>query len=348
MQDRTRSAFNLYLDDLSEINDKPVSLGATFSYADPIQTNFEVAQGERIDFFDKITRLPVTEPSGQKIGLSVNKPLASRTDTEIEERSTRFMGELSGDKYTCQKTNFDHHFSYKLLDTLASFPDFGERYASKIVEQVARDRLMIGWHGETAAVKTNLVEHPNLEDVNEGWFAKVRLHAPARMLGLGSDGERNTDVFKVGEGGDYKTLDALVFDVVNSLLDSWHQDSEDLVLLIGREIWVNHGLSILNHSTLPTERAALSSWFADKAVAGLPTVKPPFFPKRGVVVTSYENLALYYQQGALRRTVIDNPKRDRVEEYISSNDAYVVEDYGKFGGVVDGAIQLLDGNGAWA
>ena len=49
----------------------------------------------------------------------------------------------------------------------------------------------------------------------------------------------------------------------------------------------------------------------------------------------------------MRRAIVDNPKRDRVEEYLSSNDAYVVEDYGKLGGVRAGAIKLKATNGAW-
>ncbi|MDP1335139.1 P2 family phage major capsid protein, partial [Klebsiella pneumoniae] len=33
-------------------------------------------------------------------------------------------------------------------------------------------------------------------------------------------------------------------------------------------------------------------------------------------------------EGSRRRTIVDNAKRDRIENYESSNDAYVVEDLG--------------------
>ena len=46
------------------------------------------------------------------------------------------------------------------------------------------------------------------------------------------------------------------------------------------------------------------------------------------MVTRLDNLSRYYQEGARRRSVIDNPKRDQIENYESSNDAYVIEDYG--------------------
>ncbi|WP_172835410.1 P2 family phage major capsid protein, partial [Escherichia coli] len=48
-----------------------------------------------------------------------------------------------------------------------------------------------------------------------------------------------------------------------------------------------------------------------------------------ILVTSWSNLSIYYQEGGRRRSILDNPKRDRVETYESSNDAFVIEDLGK-------------------
>jgi hypothetical protein len=45
-------------------------------------------------------------------------------------------------------------------------------------------------------------------------------------------------------------------------------------------------------------------------------------------ITTFENLSIYWQENTRRRTIVDNAKRDQVENYESSNDAYVVEDYG--------------------
>ena len=47
----------------------------------------------------------------------------------------------------------------------------------------------------------------------------------------------------------------------------------------------------------------------------------------GILITRLDNLARYYQEGGRRRTIVDNAKRDQIENYESSNDAYVVEDY---------------------
>ena len=60
---------------------------------------------------------------------------------------------------------------------------------------------------------------------------------------------------------------------------------------------------------------------------GLSTIKPPaHFPPRGLMVTSLDNLSIYYQDTSVRRSVADNPKRKRVEDLSSANEGYVIED----------------------
>ncbi|MGJ0639192.1 P2 family phage major capsid protein, partial [Xenorhabdus bovienii] len=46
-----------------------------------------------------------------------------------------------------------------------------------------------------------------------------------------------------------------------------------------------------------------------------------------LLISRLDNLSVYYQEGTRRRSVLDNPKRDRIENYESVNEAYVVEDY---------------------
>ena len=111
---------------------------------------------------------------------------------------------------------------------------------------------------------------------------------------------------------------------------------------------VNHCLSLYSAANnSATELNALNLLYANQLIGGLRPVLVPFVPPRGLVVTSFDNLSIYYQSGGMRRAIIDNPKRDRVEEYFSSNDAYVVEDYGKFAGVRSTAIKLKSASGEW-
>lgn len=347
MQDNTRVCFNRFKAEVAQANNLNAITGETFNVNPAAQQKLHGTLGEQADFLKRIGQIPVTAQVGEKIGLGIGKPIASRTNTDEEERQTRYVGEVDADPYHCKQTNTDTHLKYSLMDSWAHLDDFGAIYSTQLAKQVARDTIMVGWHGETAAPVTDIMANPLLQDVNIGWLAKVRTNQPARFMGYDSDGNQTTDTYRVGSGGKYGSLDALVFDMTTNLLDVWHQDADDLVVMVGREIWVSHGMELLGNSTLPTERNALQTWFASKTVAGMPCIMPPFLPRRAVIVTSYDNLSVYHQVGSLRRAIIDNPKRDRVEEYLSENIAYVVEDYGKFAGVRDGAIKLRNEEGEW-
>jgi hypothetical protein len=62
------------------------------------------------------------------------------------------------------------------------------------------------------------------------------------------------------------------------------------------------------------------------------------------MIQRLDHLSIYWQQGGRRRTIVDNAKRDRIENYESSNDAYVVEDFGS--GCVIEHIQALEAGDA--
>lgn len=348
MLPKTRQKFNAFTQQLFSHVGQGGHQNGVIYYTPNAQQISYLATSEQAQFLKEINHLPVDAQLGERIGIGVTRPIASRTKTEDNDRKTSEFSDLAKDQYFCAQTNFDSHINYKTMDSWAHLDKFGDKYGKSLNGQKARDRLMIGFNGTSAAEDTDRENNPLLEDVNVGWLDKVRRVEPQRIMGFDSEGVATADEFNVGEGGDFGTLDALVFDLVTNLLDAWHQGGDDLICLVGRDIWTNHGLTLLSNSAMPTERVALQSWFAAQTVAGLPCVMPPFFPARSVVVTSYSNLSIYYQLSSMRRTIIDNPKRDRVEEYHSQNEAYVVEDFGKFAGVRNGAILLKDSAGNWA
>ncbi|OQX07488.1 MAG: phage major capsid protein, P2 family [Thiothrix lacustris] len=346
MKKQTREKFNQLKLDAAQTNGV-MDVTEKFTVTPAVEQRLVDQMGESSDFLKSINIIGVTEQKGQKLGLGVGSPIGSRTNTDTKERETAYVGSLVPDPYEAMQTNFDTHLSYRMMDAWAAFADFNKRYRKHVMKRMALDRILIGWNGTSAAAETDRATSPLLQDVNIGWLEKVRRNAPARMMGYDSTGQETTDTYNVGEGGQYPTLDALVFDMMSNLLDPWNTGSDDLVLILGRELWVKHGLELYAENRPATERNALQVWFARQAVAGLPTITVPFFPERGAVVTSYDNLSIYFQSGAVRRAIIDNPKRDRVEEYLSSNDAYVVEDYGKFGGIRAGAVKLKNAAGNW-
>jgi len=48
---------------------------------------------------------------------------------------------------------------------------------------------------------------------------------------------------------------------------------------------------------------------------------------RSILITRLDNLSIYWQEGTRRRMLKDEPELDRIANYESVNEAYVVEDY---------------------
>jgi P2 family phage major capsid protein len=236
---------------------------------------------------------------------------------------------LDSDGYTCTQTNFDTALKYSKLDAWAKFPDFQTRIRDAILRRQALDMITIGFNGTSRAATSNRVTNPLLQDVNKGWLQKLREHnSGARVLAqIGETGK-----IQIGDNvalaAGYKTLDALVFDVVNNLIDPWYREDTELVVILGRDLFADKYFPLINAAQAPTEKIATDLIVSQKRVGGLQAVRAPNFPAGTIMVTRLDNLSRYYQEGARRRTIIDNPKRDQIENYESSNDAYVIEDYG--------------------
>jgi hypothetical protein len=88
-----------------------------------------------------------------------------------------------------------------------------------------------------------------------------------------------------------------------------------------------------------TDVLATDLIISQKRVGGLQAVRVPYMPTGTLMVTALDNLSIYYQETARRRHLKDVPERDRVENYESSNDAFVVEDYDR-GCVVENIEQV--------
>ena len=53
-------------------------------------------------------------------------------------------------------------------------------------------------------------------------------------------------------------------------------------------------------------------------MGGLQAVRAPYFPANALLITRPDNLSIYWQEDTRRRSVIDNPKRDRIENFSPS------------------------------
>lgn len=323
MRNDTRLAFNAYTTAIAKLNGI-ANATEKFTVDPSVQQTLENRLTESSAFLGRINVIGVTEQQGQKLGLGVGSPIASTTDTSAQPRTTFDPSDLDPQGYFCTQTNFDTHITYARLDAWAKFKDFQTRIRDAIVQRQALDRICIGFNGTSRAATSDRATHPLLQDVNKGWLQKYREQAEERVMNEGATSGKVT----VGKDGDYKNLDALVYDALSGLIDPWYRDDTGLVAICGRGLLHDKYFPILNTQQPPTEQIAADMIVSQKRIGGLPAVSVPYFPANAVMIQRLDHLSIYWQEGGRRRAVIDNPKRDRIENYESSNDAYVVEDFG--------------------
>ncbi|AJG19134.1 phage major capsid protein, P2 family [Cupriavidus basilensis] len=323
MRNDTRVLFQQFADTIAQLNSVQ-RVDRKFSVEPSVQQTLETKIQESSQFLKSINIYPVLELEGEKIGLGVSGPAASTTDTSKRDRQTSDLATLDDRRYRCEKTDSDTHITYQKLDAWAKFPDFQTRIRDAIIKRQALDRMIIGFNGMRREADSDRSANPLLQDVNKGWLQHMREQAPQRVM---KEGKRGGTI-AVGKNGDYANLDALVFDLVNEMLEPWYQEDPDLVVICGRKLLADKYFPVVNQNHAPTETLAADLVISQKRIGNLPAVRVPYFPPAGLLVTKLENLSLYYQSGARRRTIIDNARRDRIENFESSNDAYVIEDLG--------------------
>ena len=324
MRNDTRKLYNAYLQQLASLNGVD-DVTTKFAVDPTVSQKLETRIQESSDFLSKINITPVTEQAGEKVGLGISGPVASTTDTTLKDRETRDLSALDARGYFASQTNFDTHIRYPKLDAWAKFPDFQARIRDAIIKRCALDRIMIGFNGTSRAATSNPATNPMLQDVNVGWLQKMRAENAARVM---KEVVAASGKIQIGEGKDFENIDALVFAMVNEFLEPWYQEDTDLVVICGRKLLADKYFPIVNQNHAPTETLAADLVISQKRIGNLPAVRVPYFPANGLLVTRLDNLSIYVQEGTRRRTVVDNAKRDRIENYESVNEAYVIEDLG--------------------
>lgn len=334
MRNETRILFAAYVSQIALLNSVP-SAAVKFTVAPAVEQRLEEVIKEGSEFLQSIQIVPVIDQVGDKVGVGVTRTMAGRTNTAAGNRRTPTDPTDTGDRgrYICMKTDFDHALKYAKLDAWRHKPNFQTLLRDAIAKQQGRDRIMIGWHGEEAAVQTDRVANPMLQDVNEGWLFKIREHAPEQVL---DDGDLTAGATKAiyvapGEVGvevDYQNLDALVLDAKGNIPE-WHRGDTDLVVIVGHDLVDEKYFNIVNAAgDKATEiEAADRILRSAKQLGGLPAVRVPFFPANALLITRLDNLSIYVQEGTRRRMLKDEPELDQIVNYESVNEAYVVEDY---------------------
>lgn len=331
MRKNTRFKFNQFMTRLAELNGVETDdMNKKFTVEPSVTQTLMSRVQESSDFLTRVNIVPVSEMKGEKIGIGVSGSIASVTDTAGgDERETADFAALDKRGYECVQVNYDYHIRYNTLDLWARYEDFQARLRDAIVKRQSLDRIMIGFNGVTRAKTSDRAKFPMLQDVAVGWLQKYRSDAPERVLSKITDetGAVVSAKIRIGKGGDYANLDALVMDATNTLIEPWYQEDPELVVICGRQLLADKYFPIVNQSQANTEQLAADLIVSQKRIGNLPAIRVPYFPANALMITRLDNLSIYFQEGTHRRLIDEVPKRDRIENYESINEDYVIEDY---------------------
>ena len=338
MHDSTRVILNQYLEDQAALNGvdpeaarsgKAFTISNRFVAGQPsVQQRLIDKQQEETGFLGAINIVLVDEMKGEKLGLGVSGPLASRTQTNVNGsagRKTTDISAIDAEGYECRKTNSATHITYAKLDMWAKFPDFQTRISNLIRRRQALDRIMIGFNGLSAAANTDKVANPQLEDVNIGWLQKYRTNRPQAVLSQGATAGKVR--IKASGGGDYRNIHALVMDATHNLMPAWARNDPGLVAILGDDLQHDVFFPLIDGENKPTEMIAADLILGAKRIGGKQPARAPFMLPKSLFITTLKNLSIYEQSGKRRRTVREDPDFDCVRTFESTNDDYVVEDY---------------------
>lgn len=354
MKNTTRIKFNAFVSSAALLSGIAATEANKKFAVDPvIEQKTESVVKESSEFLQAINIMPVSQQEGQVLGLGSSRSLAGRTDTSGGARREPTDPGASAEKrrYFCKQTNYDWARSYGIIDAWAHMPEFEQIMRADMLEQQALDRIMIGWNGLSAADDTDRIVNPLLQDVNEGWLFKIRDKAPEQViddgsLTLHSDGSDDdatkaiyikpgVELFdeQVVDSGinakaDYSSLDALVLDAKRNIHERW-RGSTDLVVIVGHDLVDDKYFNIAQETgATATEVEATDRLLrSTKQIGGLPAVRVSFFPGDAILITTLANLSIYWQEETRRRSIKDEDEYDRVANYESLNEAYVVEEY---------------------
>ena len=230
------------------ISKEQVSNGYTIAPT-AVQTMYdEIAQNTEL--LQKINLRPKTEKVGEVIGLSSGL-IGSNTDTTGagKERKPKPIHNLTGRKYTLEKTNFDAALRYDEIDQWAHLTDFPKHINKKIAESIALSLVTIGMNGTSRAADSDASLNAMLQDVAKGWLQKMREENKSRCIGTTGT---STASVPYGPGAtDYKNLDAVVTDALNVMMDERFADRSDFVVLAAVPLATNTCASSTNQATQP-------------------------------------------------------------------------------------------------
>ncbi|WP_084631166.1 phage major capsid protein, P2 family [Ferrimonas senticii] len=301
-----------------------------FSLTEPMEIKLRKAILESDGLLSEIATLDVDQIVGQVVNVGVGALLTGRGDGE------RFKGSLGKDGHQFKLADTDScmAITWQELSVWGNSGTEGQ-FKKLLTDNGNRgfglDILKIGFNGTAVARPTNPSANPLGQDVNVGWQAYVKEHAPNQVI--------TAPVYLDAAGnGTYKNLDSLVQDLINSLIDPVFQNDPNLVVLVGRDLVAAEQHRLLEAADSPVEHKAAQT--LAKTIAGRRAIVPPFFPGKRIAVTFLKNLQVLTQKGSRRRKVKDHDDRMQLESTYWRNEGYAVGVFEAYAAIDEAAMVI--------
>ncbi len=345
MLEETRELYTNYVSAVAALNNT-TALSSKFNVTPQVAETMEKHIQESDAFLGMVNVVTRQNQSGRKIGIGVTGTIAGRTDVSGNGERTPPNIHTSDERpYMCQFTEYDTGIDYETLDMWRHNPQFETLLRDSILNQVGQDRIMIGFNGTAHAVNTDRAANPLLQDVNIGWLQAIRDDAASQhhtgiKIGRPSAGS------DIATQQDFYNLDQCVLDA-KSLLHSVYRGRTDLVVICGTDLVSDKYTALMGASDQPSENAAANALIRTQILGGLPVQTVPHFPEDAFLITPLKNLSIYVQEGTRRRMIKDKPEKNRIEDFNSLNECFVVEAY-KACAFVEGIKTPNADHSAWA
>ncbi|MGS0691191.1 phage major capsid protein, P2 family [Shewanella sp. 0m-8] len=294
-----------------------------FSVTGPMETKLKAALLDSVEFLSLISMMDVDQIKGQVVkvgdyGIATGRKKDGRFNT---------VNGVGGHNYELTETDSCASVKWATLAVWANAGkqnEFVKLMSQNATRRFALDLLRVGFNGTSVAENSDPVNNPMGEDVNKGWHQIVKENAPEQIVTdpIYFNPDAVTADLKVGE---YKTLDAIVTELKNTLIHPSLRNDPRLVVLVGSDLTATAQTKMMNEADKPSEKVAAQQM--DKSIGGLRAYTPPFFPGKRIVVTLLSNLHLYTQVGTRSRKSENVEDRKQHEDKFWRMEGYAVEEF---------------------
>lgn len=311
---KARQFMDQYMAGLAESHEQE-NVSRYFAISDPKETQLRNALLEQSDFLKLITVADVDQLQGQVIPVGTSGIYTGRS---AEGRFRREVG-VDGNEYKLVETDSCAQLKWSVLSVWANAGnenEFFQRVQEFTNQSFALDMLRIGFNGTSVAASTDYKTNPNGEDVNIGWHQIVKNWKDGQQI--------ITDAVTLDEtNGDYKSLDAMVSDLINTKIPAQFRNDPRLVVLVGADLVAAEQFRLYQKADKPTEKIAAQ--LLSDSLAGRQAWVPPFMPGKRLAVTTLPNLHIYTQRNTRQRKAEFVEDRKAYENKYLRNEGYAVE-----------------------